>query len=368
MSTKSPTDRKSVILAIVVAFVFAGWMLSGVLGNSAPAGNGSETDASDQADTMRVSVVDSLATTTTRTISAAAHTHANRGIELRAETTGRVVAIGAERGEIIGAGDNVIRIDLRDRPAQLAETEALIRQRTLEFEAAEKLHGEQFMSPAELAAREAALVSARTARERIQIDIDRTEITAPFDAVVYDRVVEIGDYLAPGDVVAQLIDTDPLIVVADINEREIATIRTGQTGTAHLQGGKSIEGRIRYIAPAASESTRSFQVEMEIPNPDNTLLVGTSARIELAGEQISAHAISPGLLTLADDGTVGVKIVDSDDKVRFVPVEIADSTASAALVTGLPQSARIITVGQGFVDEGQLVIPQLESADSTTAP
>lgn len=366
MSAKSSMGRKSILLAVVVAILFFGWMLSGVLGNPAPTENTTETNQAEA--TMRVSVSDSRARTTTRTISAAARTHFNRGIELRAETTGRVIAIGAERGASISQGDNVVRIDIRDRMAQLAEAEAMIRQRQLEFEAAEQLRGEQFMSPSELAGREAALESARAARERITIDIARTEISAPFDAVVYDRLVEIGDYLAPGDSVAQLIDVDPLIVVADINEREIGAISVGQTGTAFLQNGPSISGRIRYISPAASETTRSFQVEMEIPNPDGALPVGTSARLELEGESISAHEISPGLLTLADDGTIGVKIIDSDDRVRFVPVEIADSTANAALVTGLPDQARIITVGQGFVDEGQLVIPDVESPDSSRAP
>jgi multidrug efflux system membrane fusion protein len=61
------------------------------------------------------------------------------------------------------------------------------------------------------------------------------------------------------------------------------------------------------------------------------------------------------LLSLADDGTVGVKVVDNDERVKFYPVELAGSTPEGMQVTGLPDDIRLITVGQGFVTEGQRV-------------
>jgi multidrug efflux system membrane fusion protein len=256
---------------------------------------------------------------------------------------------------------------MRDREAQLTEAEALIRQRELEFQAAEKLLEDRFISEAELAGRNAVLVAARAARERIALDIERTRIRAPFDSVVYDRPVEIGDYVAIGDPIAELVDVDPIVVVGDINERDIGVLTVGGTGRARMLGGPEVEGRIRYLSPVAAESTRSFRVELEIPNPDASLRIGTSAELLLGAEQITAHELSSGLLTLADDGTVGVKIVDAGNRVRFVPVEIAEATGGRALVTGLPTEARIITVGQGFVVDGQEVTPVEESGGLSQA-
>jgi multidrug efflux system membrane fusion protein len=67
------------------------------------------------------------------------------------------------------------------------------------------------------------------------------------------------------------------------------------------------------------------------------------------------HTLSAALLTLADDGTVGVKVVDNDSRAKFYPVEIAGASPEGMQVTGLPDKIRLITVGQGFVTEGQRV-------------
>ena len=357
MTAQASSRRNSLLIAAAIAIAFGVWLLSGIGGGLPEAperpGAGGET-------AMRVTVERSRATEMTRRITASARTQPDRAIELKAETEGRVIAVGVERGAAVAAGETIVRLDMRDREALLEETEALIRQRELEYEAAEQLRGEQFMSAAELAATRAALVAARAARERIVLDIARTGITAPFDAVVQDRLVEIGDYVGIGDPIAELVDVDPLIVAANVNEREIGALTVGDRGTARILGNPEIEGTVRYLAPAADEATRSFRVELAIPNPDRQLRVGTSAELVLGAERIKAHEVSSAVLalSLADDGTIGVKIVDANDRVRFVPVEIVDATSTGSvLVTGLPNEARIITVGQGFVTEGQSVIP-----------
>lgn len=363
MPAKPTSRRNSILLAAAIAIGFTIWILSGVVGGTSDPADQGPTAARE---TMRVMVRHSTARTTTRTLTASARTEPDRAIELKAETEGRVVAIGAERGAVVERGQSIIELDMRDRRALLAEAVALIRQRELEFEASERLLREQFISPAEQASREAQLIAARAARERIELDIEHTSIRAPFDAVVFDRLVEIGDYVAVGDVIAQLVDADPLIVVANINERDIAALNVGDTGTARVLRGRPVEGTVRYLAPAADESTRTFRLELAIPNPDFTLRVGTSAELTLGAERITAHEISPGLLALADNGAIGVKIVDSANRVQFIPVEIAESTDNAVLVTGLPVEASIITQGQGFVAEGQEVIAEEEQTSALT--
>jgi multidrug efflux system membrane fusion protein len=357
MSATSSNRRNSILIAAAIAIGLAAWMLSG-LGSGSP-----ETDAQANGgseDAMRVAVRTSTAFTSPRRIAVSARTEPDRVIELKVETDGQVIAIGAERGEFVRAGSPIIELSMRDRAARLAETEALIRQRELEYQAAVRLNNERFLSAAELAAAEALLVAARSAHERISLDIDYTKPTAPFDAVVLDRMVEIGDYVGVGDPIARLVDADPLIVVGNINERDIRSIAVGAKGTAVILNGPEVTGQIRYIAPVADESTRSFRVELAIPNPDRRLTVGTSAELILRGEEVSAHRLSPALLALADDGTVGVKTVDRSNRVRFLPIELGESDGASVLVTGLPTEVRIITVGQGFVADGQAVSPVAE--------
>jgi multidrug efflux system membrane fusion protein len=361
MSVASPSQRHSVLIATAIVVVFVIWLATGLLGGEPEV---DERSLGDTEAAMTVSVRHSQARTTQRTIVASARTEPDRFIEIKAETAGQIVAIDVERGASVAAGRQLVRIELGDRESTLAEIEALITQRELEHQAAERLREQQFISEAELAGKYAALVSATAARDRIALDIEHTRIRAPFDAVVYDRLVEIGDYVAIGDPIAQLVDADPLIVVAHVNERSVGSLRVGSTGTARVLGGAEISGEVRYLAPVADEATRSFRIELAIPNADLSLRVGTSAELVVGVESIVAHEVSSALLTLADDGTVGIKLVDANNRVRFVPIEIVESTARGGmLITGLPEEARIITVGQGFVAEGQLVNPVAENPE-----
>lgn len=360
MTAGTPSRRNSILIATAVAIGLIAWLSSGLItGSSDPL---SVTAEQDNSELMRVSVAISRAKTITREIAVSARTEPNRVVELKAETRGVVVEIGATRGELIRQGQSIATLDMRDRNASLNEARALIRQRELEFDAATRLESQQFISSAELAAAEASLVAAHAAEERILLDIERTIPSAPFEAVVADRFIEIGDYVDTGDAIAELVDSDPLIVTGYVNERDIGRLKAGETGTARVLGGDDLTGIIRYISPIANEATRSYRVELAIDNPNRDLPVGSSAELILGTGEMTAHDVPTSLLTLADDGTVGVKAVDDSDRVRFYPVEIMGSTENGMLITGLPETIRLIVVGQGFVADGQTVIP--EASDS----
>jgi multidrug efflux system membrane fusion protein len=251
---------------------------------------------------------------------------------------------------------------MRDRDARLEESEALIVQMRLQYEAAERLRGQQFISEAQIAEAKARLVGAEAARKRVLDEIGYTKVTAPFAAVVQDRSVEVGDYVKSGDSIARLVDTDPMIIVGEVNEREIHELQVGGSGSAKLVNGSIVSGTIRYLSPLADDNTRTFRIELAVPNPDGALRAGMTAELRVSADQIVAHSLSAALLALADDGTVGVKAVDDDNRVRFHPVEIAGSSPEGILVTGLPGELRIISVGQGFVTEGRKVDAVLDPA------
>jgi multidrug efflux system membrane fusion protein len=364
---KTSGRTKSILIACAIALAVALWMLSGI-GNEPPnaggraAGGAGGASGANPERLTRVLIQRSLARAMTREIVVSARTEPNRQVELRAETDGTVVALGAERGSLVAAGERIVGLDMRDRTAQLDEAEALIIQTQLQYEAAERLRGQQFVSEAQIAETKARLVGAEAARKRILDDIAYTNVKAPFDAIVQDRMVEIGDYVQAGDAVARLVDTNPMIVVGEVNEREVHELAVGSIGNARLVDDTIVAGTIRYLSPLADDNTRTFRVELAVPNPEGRLRAGMTAELRLAADQVTAHSLSPALLALADDGTVGVKAVDAGNRVEFYPVEIIDSSPEGILVTGLPSELRVISVGQGFVTEGQTVAPVVDPA------
>lgn len=344
------------ILVLVVA-----WMATGALRSDTAA-----PEASADPPDRRPEVVVSRqrAEPVTRHVRIYGRTEPARSVGIRAETRGRVAALHADRGERVAAGTLLVELDERDRRARLTEARSLVRQREAEFEGRKRLGGEGFVSALQLAEAEAQLEQARAELRRAELDLEHMRVRAPFDGAIQDRTVEVGDFLDPGDAVLTFVDIDTLVAIANVAEQEIGLVRPGQPGSARLITGESIEGKVRYIAPVADPATRTFVVELEFDNRERMLRSGVTAEIELPAGETRAQRVSPALLTLDDEGTLGIKLLDEDDRVVFVPARIVHSTPSAVWLAGLPEDAAIITRGQGFVQPGQQVV----SVPADTAP
>ena len=168
--------------------------------------------------------------------------------------------------------------------------------------------------------------------------------------------MELGSYVKVGDPVAMMVDLDPLRVVAFVTEREIAGVRPGAEGEAVLPGGRTVPGKIAYVSSVADETTRTFRVELEIANPGGVLAEGLTSDLRIPTGSMRAHMMSLSLLSLADDGRVGVKAVDDGNIVRFLPVAVlGNADPGTVWVAGLPERVRLITVGQEFVKDGETV-------------
>jgi len=352
MNTNS---RKSILIAVGVTITVTLWMLSG-LGSSPVEFSGENQLNVSDGKPMRVRVEQVRSSEVTREITLSARTEPNRVVSLRAETDGAVVNIAVDRGNPVEENAPIIELDMRDRSSRLKEATSLIAQRELELEARQNLRDREFASRVEIAEANARLESARAAKARIELEIDNTTIDAPFNGIVQERGVEIGDYVRAGDAVVEVVDIDPLIIAGEINGKEVSELFVGGRGSAVLVNGTRINGVIRYLAPVADSNTRTFRVELEVPNP-NGIRAGLTAELLLDGSRIRAHEISPSLLTLADDGAVGVKTVNNSNRVDFHPIEISGSSDNGILVTGLPDEVTVITVGQGFVNVEQQVEP-----------
>lgn len=341
-------------IAAAVLVLTALWVGSGVLfphrreaDTPAPAARASGAP--------EVVVTDIPAEEVTRTVKLFGRTQPARMVEIKAETTGRVVSVGVPRGTRVGSGAVIVQLDDADRLARLTQTRATLNQREIEFEGQTKLKPSGYISDAKLAESRAMLELARAELRRAELDIARMTIRAPFDGALQDRFVEQGDYVSPGMRVAQFVDERSLVVAASVSENQIGALRRGLSGETRLATGERVRGNLRYVAPVSEEKTRTFGVELEIPNPAGTLRAGVTAEVDIPVGTVRAHRLPSSLLTLADDGTVGVKIVDAAGYARFVPTQVARADAEGTWVTGLPDPAPVITGGQGYVKSGQLV-------------
>ena len=352
--------RRSTILAIVIAIAASGWILSGQFGDRPANGEGVEAavdDPNGAASTPLTSVRTRhiVAQPMTDTLILHGRTVADRTVDLRAETFGVVDDVLVERGATVTAGTPLVRLNVNEREARLAEADAVLDQRQIEFDAAAELNTRGFRSETDLAAARAALDAARAERHLAEIELSRTTIRAPFDGVVDDRMVEVGDYVDVGDAIARLVDLDPIRVIGQVAERHLGQVRPGTVGNVRLVDNRVVEGVVSFIGTIANETTRTYPVELEIENPDGSLIQGITAELRLPISQIEAHFLSPAVLTLSDDGLVGVRAVNGDGLVVFHAVAVVGGNADGVWVGGLPVSLDLIVVGQDFVQTGQPV-------------
>ena len=348
--------RRSLLVALAIAAGVSAWVWSGDHAGSSSPPPSQEASAMQRQRDLEVRVAELRSQPVSRTVVINGRTEPARAVTLRAEIDGRIVAIGAERGARVAEGDEVVRLDPRALQARRREARALAQQREIEFDAARKLSAQNFQTQSALAAAEANLEAARAAVARVEIDIANTRLRAPFAGRLDQRMVEIGDYVNDGNPIGRILEEDPIVVAGHVTQQERHHVETGAAGEARLITGETVEGRVRYVASESDETTRTFRVELEVPNPEGALVSGISAEIRLPLPETGAHRVSPALLALDENGHLGIKAVNDAGVVEFHPTEILRAEAGEVWVAGLPESVRVITVGHGFVRPGQRVI------------
>ena len=282
-------------------------------------------------------------------------TEAERKVIVRAETAGMISKTPAVLGAEVREGDVLCQIATDARAAQLAEARAAVAKARLDYDAAVKLNEEGFRAKTGVAAAKAALNLAAANLERASLEVEKTKISAPFDGVFDQRHVETGDFVRVGDPCGTVIQHSPFLVTGAISEKDVAKIAKGDRGVAHLATGETVDGVVRFVASAADPSTRTFDVELEIPNEEGRLRDGVTAEFTVFAAEREAHLIPRSSLTLGEEGNVGVRSITTGNVVEFTPVSLLGEDGDGLWISGLNGPVRIITRGQEYVKAGQTV-------------
>lgn len=307
------------------------------------------------AEIMSVKVVEQRATPIEEEIILRGHSMPDRQVTVRAETSGKINAVLVARGVRVEQGQPIIKIAMDDRSARLRKAKAKVKQWVADNAAIIELSTKGHVSKMQVNEANTNLEIARAELETIEQEIDKTVLRAPFAGVLNSRDVEVGDYVTINDPVFTVIDDNPLIASADLPQQHIMHIQLGQTGQVQLITQQEAEGTIRYISASANESTRTFPIEIEFANPDGRLMSGVSVDIRIPTTVVSAHHISAASLVRNDIGNMGVYTVDAENRTQYYEVKIVRAAGDGIWVSGLPELSRIVSVGQGFIRDGELV-------------
>lgn len=295
-------------------------------------------------------------------------TQAKATVTAVAETAGTVDTVHVSKGQRVEAGDKLCTLDQGTRMAAVSQAkagvtqaEAGLAQAQLNFDTNKDLRTKGLAAANTANAAEVALAQAKAAVAQAQAgldnaeaELDRTEITAKVPGLVQAPIANVGAMLAAGSPCATIVQLDPIVFTGNVPEAHIGLAKTGLKAEVKTVTGQSAEGEVTYIASVADNATRSFPVEIELPNPDYSIRDGVTAEATVDLGTAPGQLLPQSVLTLDDEGTLGVRTVE-DGKVAFHPITIVSDTRDGVWVTGLPAVADVITVGQENVSAGQAV-------------
>lgn len=368
--------RKSYLWAAGIAGVLAIWMASPYFmaaftggaahgeGEAATAGGAGDAQAETPIKLFRVRTKNIEAQPYLAAVTAQGTTEASAHVEVRARSNGIALAVPVKQGQEVKAGDVLCEIDLGHWSADMLRAEAEKTSADRDLGATEKLAKQRYATESQLMLQRARKEAADAAIAALNLEKDYKSVKSPVGGVLIQKPAEAGTLLQPGSLCATVSTLDPLLVAVNVSERFVGYLIEGYPAEAKLATGETVQGRVKFIAKSADAATRTFRVELEVANPGGKLRQGVTAALRAQLPPVQAHKIPGSVLSLNDEGKLGVRIVKPDNTAEFVAVSILEQVPDGMWVTGLPASAQIITVGQDFVKDGEKVEAVVDTADA----
>ncbi|MGB1709759.1 MAG: efflux RND transporter periplasmic adaptor subunit [Candidatus Puniceispirillaceae bacterium] len=347
-----------------------------------------------------------------RSVRASGVTQPKAIITLSAEIGGTARKVPAVEGRQVEAGDVLVVIDTNTLPARIEAAKAEIAAATTaldsataqsrgtyneqraaaeanlevarqRLEIAQKLATQNFSAPVELAQLKANYENARmtlaqidlarnlrsevdiaqnrarlaTAKSNLAVlrdQLAKSTIKAPAAGWLETMHLEQGEQIAAGAPAATILDMDELKIVVAVPQTNISEVGLGDPVNVNVAGAGMRKGAVTKIASISSTTTRTFDVEVTVPNPGRELRAGMTVEANIDVGFQPAFGMSPAHLSVAGDGSLTAKI-DDGGTVRVVPVELVRSGVEQVFVSGLADGATLLTFGQAFVNAGDPV-------------
>lgn len=357
------------------------------------------TEAANEPTEIRVVAIHSMARDIDSAVILRGETEADRQVNLSSETSGLTITEPLRRGTHVKMGQELCRLDTGIREAVLAEAMARLAEARAQIPSAEaatieamarleeaqindnaarKLSESGFASTTRVASAAAAVRSAEAGVQAAtsgvessqagiesaqalvvaaKREMERLSIVAPFDGILETKTAEIGSLMQPGSLCGTVIRLDPIRIVGFVPETEVNQVYEGALASARLTTGQEVTGQVTFVSRSSDPTTRTFRVEISVPNSDQSIRDGQTAEIAISADGVKAHLLPQSALTLNDEGTLGVRVVDKSNVVHFNAVKMLRDSTEGIWVSGLPENVDVIVVGQEFVIEGVTVAP-----------
>ena len=345
---------RSAWIAGFLVLAIVGWMGSGFV---LPSEDPDPVTTREEPEPVAVAVTSSVAETVKQFYQAEGQAMPDRDTMMRAEISGDIAEVLVAKGDDVDAGDVIARFDPTNNDADANRAAQELARAQREFENAEQLLDRGISTADRVSNARAALATAQAQVTAAQQDASALTITAPFAGRIETLDLDAGEFVSAGTDVGRLVDITPLTVAIQVPQQSLTRLSVGQSATVQFITGEERAGTVTFVGSSAASETRTFLAEIEVDNADGAIPAGISAEVTIPTGETTAHFLSPSIVSLNTEGDLGVKTVNADNVVEFFPITVVKAQIDGIWVTGLPDTADVITVGQGFVTEAETVNP-----------
>lgn len=356
-------DAKSVVLLTVILMTLWWWPEASIskFANTEPYLELSKTD-----------VVTAKSARIARDVSVTGSIMPVRQTILNARVMGEIKKIAVREGQTVSAGQVLVVQDDRDLIARVQQADASLLTAKAEFALAQQnlerikpLQKQNYVSANDLAnaerqldIRHAQVKSAQISLTQAKQQLADMAVRAPFSGVVSERLVDVGQSVAPNTPLLKLVDLSQVELVAQVAATEVSAIRVGQTVYFSADGfdGQTFAGRITRINPVAKAGSRRVDVYALVNNQKGLLRGGLFAKGYVRDDQAQQGVAVPFSSVQERQGKNQVHVIRDNRLVaQAVTIGRRDETSSMVLVTGLKEGERVLLLPPLPNTEGRMV-------------
>jgi len=365
-----PKIKLHKVAAVAVLIATAAWVATGEFSSvgsaadEAAASRPAEAAPEEQGPLRTVGVVNPPRIRHSRAIRLSGSTDADKRAVLATRAAGIVEELPVEQGSEVKRGDLIAKFRDEGKQAAVDTARQVLAQREAEAAAARQLAERGSLAKLQLDGVLSALAAARAQHDAAVADLERDVVRAPFDGTIDKVDAELGGSLAAGAPVVTILSLDPILARGEVSERDLAHVKPGDKARVRLVNGEEAEGEIRYISRDATPATRTFRVEVAVPNAEHRIPSGMTAEVTLLAAPVEATVLPRSVVTLSNSGDLGIRAVDAANKVVFFPIDLVDDLPGGLVLGGIPADVRIIVAGQELISEGDTVNPVEADADT----
>ena len=317
-------------------------------------------------------------------------------VDIVPKAQGRVEQLYFQVGDLVRMGSLVAELDddellqqvnratasIEVSRASLLQREAERDNANAELERASSLLKEELIAPQDFESRRTglAVVNAQVSLARAQVEqaeaelrelkirLDQTKIYAPLSGIAATRNVDVGAVVSPTTPILRVVNLSTMVTQAYVPERNLGKLRVGNEAIVNVDAipDGDFRGRIARIAPVLDAATRTALVEIDIPNPQNTLKAEMFARIQLDLGSTRQATLIPREGLVYRGQQPGVYLLE-DGRPVFRAIETGMTREDEVeVLANLTPGTRIIGRGASMLQEGARVVVA-EDAPAKTA-